>query len=254
MAAPVYEANSYTGAFGTSVAVTKPTGVVSGDLLIGICTSDDTGATADTWSTAESGWTKEGEVGDATTDVKAAIFTKIAGGSEPASYTFDATVSTRINAWVLRISGADTTTPLNVGLVTTAGSDTTALVITAGTTTVADCLCIAVAAYDGGDSGGFDWTGTGWTEIEERRRNFGNALGLTSGWAILTQATAGAVQQPTCSTVDPIADGMSGLFIAIAPPAAAGDITHWNVVALADISALNEVTAANISAINDVTF
>lgn len=67
---------------GTAVEVTKPTGVASGDLLLAFCTSQ--GST--TW-TGDTGFTEVRDVAGAPT---LRVAYKVAGGSEPATYTFTA--------------------------------------------------------------------------------------------------------------------------------------------------------------------
>lgn len=260
MALPVYQSDQFATLSSSSsgdVTVTAPVSIASGDLLLAVCASDSANTATERWTTAESGWTKEGEAGNATTDCHIALFSKIATGSEPADYTFSCTVETSLDmvVWVIRITGADTTTPLHLGWVDNDNNATTDnLTITTGTTTINDCLCFAGAVYDGGDSNGLLWTGTGWVETAQRIVN--TALtGVSAGWALLDQATAGAVQEPTVEAISNLVDGFEGFFIAIAPAAAASsDISAWNDVAYANISAVNEVTAANISALNEITF
>lgn len=71
----------------TSVGVTKPTGTTSGDwMAVAIATPTTVGITA------PSGWTQQAQV--AATGVTLTIFQKLAGGAEPASYTFTFASST----------------------------------------------------------------------------------------------------------------------------------------------------------------
>lgn len=82
---------SSTSSAATSCNVAKPTGVVSGDVMIAIVTYD---GSADV--VTASGWT---EIGNANgSDITAHILYKVAGGSEPASYTFSVVNSHAIGA------------------------------------------------------------------------------------------------------------------------------------------------------------
>ena len=91
----------------TSVAVTKPTGVASGDLVIGVARANNASAMSST------DFTTEVFDLDAVGGYRLALYYKIAGGSEPASYTFTGTASNNMDAAVIRVSGADTTTPFD---------------------------------------------------------------------------------------------------------------------------------------------
>lgn len=65
----------------SSLTINKPTGVQSGDLLISLCCS---GNQLSGW-TGDTGWT---EVIDQGTGISIRVAYLVAGGSEPASYTF----------------------------------------------------------------------------------------------------------------------------------------------------------------------
>lgn len=98
-----------TAAASTTVAVTKPTGVAIGDLLLGICGAGNPSRTF----TAPSGFS---EVAD-TNGVEVA--TRTADGSEGASFTFTADLSDTLLGAVVRISRWTTVT---VGAVTNSGN------------------------------------------------------------------------------------------------------------------------------------
>lgn len=117
-AGPYTSTFTYTGNTGTvsSVTVNKPGNTVSGDLLIafmGMTTS-----TARTW-TQPSGWT---EVADQNATPNVAVSYKVAGGSEPASYTFTPSAGSVLYCVIVKISngtydtigtfGTTTTSPL----------------------------------------------------------------------------------------------------------------------------------------------
>lgn len=69
----------------TALTVNKPSGVISGDVLYFIVWHSDSGVT----STTPSGWALQERRVDSTNFVVAELYMKVAGGSEPASYTLD---------------------------------------------------------------------------------------------------------------------------------------------------------------------
>lgn len=100
---PVVESFSTTSsdAAASSFTIDKPSGTVSGDILL---LSVAFGGTSSAAVTLLSGWTR---LSPDTNRVDHCLF-KVAGGSEPASYTFDYTVTTGRHAVVLhRISGGN---------------------------------------------------------------------------------------------------------------------------------------------------
>jgi hypothetical protein len=99
-------ATSSTSSAATSRSVTKPTGVVSGDVMIAVVTYD---GSADV--VTASGWT---ELGSATgSDITAHVLYRVAGGSEGASYTFSVVNSHAIGASITAYYNVDTTTPID---------------------------------------------------------------------------------------------------------------------------------------------
>lgn len=75
-------------AINTAVTVTKPTGTAAGDILLAIC-GNNFGMSTDI--TAPAGWAMLHSVNDGLAGLGGAhlrVFTKVAGASEPASYTF----------------------------------------------------------------------------------------------------------------------------------------------------------------------
>jgi hypothetical protein len=75
-------------AINTAVTVTKPTGVVAGDVLVAICGNNAGTSNA---ITAPAGWALLHSVNDGLAGLGGShlrVFTKVAGASEPANYTF----------------------------------------------------------------------------------------------------------------------------------------------------------------------
>lgn len=105
MAAPVVASSSTNSNAGTSVVVTKPTGVAVGDVLVAIVTAYDTGSfDLDT----PSGWTRQ-HYPSSPTNRRWALYTKIAnsGDVSASDYTFSTGgVANAIVAGIARVTGA----------------------------------------------------------------------------------------------------------------------------------------------------
>ena len=130
----------------TSEDLGKPTGTVSGDLLlavIGFAEGDGNSFTI----TPPSGWTQRLFVkeGSDTTFVGLGVWSKIAGGSEPTTYTFTSSHGVTWSGGILRISGHDPTTFFNTSASTNINNSTSSSQNAPSvTTTVNDCLILRI--------------------------------------------------------------------------------------------------------------
>jgi type II secretory pathway pseudopilin PulG len=125
----------------TSVVVTKPSGTSSGDLLIAAVATDGS-----TTFPTQSGWT-ELDQGSNGTEVTLGAWYKIAGGSEPANYTFNWTGSQQAYGWMMRFSGHDASDPIDYPPST--GSDSDSFPTSPSvTTTVNNCIILRLGAFD----------------------------------------------------------------------------------------------------------
>jgi hypothetical protein len=113
-----------------TLTINKPTGVVAGDVLVAIVTVNNTGGIT------SSGWTVVQTEDSGSNSCVALV--KVAGGSEPTSYTFSYT-GTTAKDWLGHIaaySGVDNTTPVDVsGKLATTSSQATFDVPTPSVTT-----------------------------------------------------------------------------------------------------------------------
>lgn len=140
----VYESHATTQQTSRGVAcnAAKPSGVVSGDLLIAFATTRRNGSASHTVS----GWTQVSLQNQANLIV-ASVWYKIAGPSEPSTYAFDHSASG--SSWIVtivRFSGHDPSTPINVfGLETNNNTSPQSPSIT---TTVANCLLLRLLLKD----------------------------------------------------------------------------------------------------------
>ncbi|OCC25314.1 hypothetical protein MB02_01175 [Croceicoccus estronivorus] len=109
-----------------TITVDKPDGTEAGDLLVALMHQN--GATNRTWS-GDSGWAERADPG---TVPSIRIATKIAGASEPGSYTFTTNINCSKRAVILRIPGAAWDT---IGAITTytgSANITAASIVAAG--------------------------------------------------------------------------------------------------------------------------
>lgn len=115
MAIVVESSASNTATASTSLTITKPSGTVSGDVLVAFVNMVRSSAI----NTPPSGWTTIEASG---AYAYSHVYWKVAGASEPSSYTWDEGVSTNWAGVIFRLSGVDPTTQLDAATVT--GEDT----------------------------------------------------------------------------------------------------------------------------------
>ena len=214
----------------TSFVLTKPAGVTTGDLLMLIVGLDDSNTQVDSIDTP-SGWTQQSQLGDGSNDIRQAIFTRVATGSEGATETV--TMTGTADFWAgfyLRITGADVASII----IGSADYTTSAATITSPTvtTTDADSLVIAVASGDGSDTGPFTVSGTGWPSTLPSGQDSVSAGQTSVGAhvAFLTRevGTPGAANTLTWTLGS--TDGANGVAIVLPPsgpdvPTASGAVT-----------------------------
>ncbi len=199
---------------GSAITIGKPSGTVSGDLLIAFIGTD-----GNTEFHTSSGWARVEEsntsAGNKTTCV---VYFLVAGGSEPSDYTFTGgSNQTRIGT-IVRISGQAASGFIDVSGIDNTGDSTTPTSPTV-TTTVVDCLVFCFYSQDDEQEGLTHPSGT--TEHIDQDNGGGANPGCTIGLASYTQAAAGATGTKAWSgggTTQWVA-----MQVAIAPVAAAAD-------------------------------
>jgi hypothetical protein len=107
-----YRSAASAGVSSGNLAISKPTGTVSGDFMIASIAVRPNTATI----TAPSGWTlvrllvnSNDPVGEAQ-----AVYRLLAGGSEPSSYTWTISANTGAVGGILTFTGVNTSTPINI--------------------------------------------------------------------------------------------------------------------------------------------
>ena len=200
MAVPVLEGFTGNTVIGVvspadnTITLTKPPGVVAGDLLVLIAMSDDTGATNDFQPVA--GFDNPIKAfGTTTGRVAFSMYSRIADGSEAATEDVVEFGANDKVGWYLRISGARAISPIvDVG-VPDRESNAQLHTIDGITTTEADSLAIYMLAFDTGfGSFSIDTGGPAWAEIDQ----------LAS--RPVTNGCSGTIGQKTIAAVGPTGD------------------------------------------------
>ena len=220
---PVLEtwlASDTAGATATNLDLTKPSGVVTGNLLIIIVGSDDATDTIQ-FSMADGAWTKDGEAGGGDADAHIGMFWKISTGDETSTQAVTAASADEMYGWYLRLSGAHASTPIHASDYTGNDVPATSFDIAGVTTTVDECRIFYALGFDGADGDPFSISGTGFTETDEHESGTGaNDAGGVFGEKDMG-ATQGATGTATVGTS--ISDGAASFQFAIAPPTAGPD-------------------------------
>lgn len=174
-----------------SVVIGKPTGVVSGDLLVLTAHLDGFHSPP----TPPAGFTQI--VNTAFTNAQMVIWAKVAGSSEPSSYTVSGIVGSEESVISLaRVTGADTSVSAAAafdGPAQTAGGQSPTPTCPTLTTTAGDELVLVPFAkdrvYTGADADDTD-NPAGTTMVYRRNSGGTSGTGVTGGLATFVQATA----------------------------------------------------------------
>jgi len=97
-----------SGILASSLAITKPTGLVAGDVMVATTSIVGTGAI-----TAPAGWTAITNTTQGSA-IRQFSWYKVAGASEAASYTFGLPLASEASGGIVAYSGVETSNPLNV--------------------------------------------------------------------------------------------------------------------------------------------
>lgn len=211
MAAPVVASESWNEAFASSVVVTKPTGTASGDRLVvhGLIQSVSTAPVF----TPPAGWTLVDSYAYTNQGLYPSlevVLTKVAGGSEPASYTFTSTPGDFFGFQIVRITGASASLGPNSKTSKTTG---TTLDFPSVTTAAADSLILL-----------FGWTSfipsSSWADTvpSGTTRLTQPTTGKGYGGARFVQATAGATGTKTVAAGGSLASDLQGVGFTVAIP------------------------------------
>ena len=214
-AIPVIASSSYRELTDDTCRTVKPTGTVSGDLIVLICGHDRVNPGASDWA-LPTDFTLVQEKASNGADVDLAVFYKVAEASEPDSYlVYTGGAAITCGMWALRITGQHAT-PLNV---VAGGSIVVGNTITdtSITTTADSCLAFAVGLFEGSDGGPIDAiTGTGWASVAVAEDEWGaGAAGAAIVYDTKAIPTAGATENCVIDWAGTVSDGNVGFQFAI---------------------------------------
>ena len=128
----------------STVAVTKPAGTASGDVLVA-CLALNGGSVSSTGVPA--GWTRIAAV-TAITNPHVFGYYKVAGDAEPASYSWTLTGAVANGAGIARYSGVDTTAPLDAAATTVTAPAATSASLPGVTTVTANAMLASCMALN----------------------------------------------------------------------------------------------------------
>lgn len=184
MAVPTYQNFTEAKDDGSIIVLDKPAGVVENDLMIAAISMEYRGD--DHSFLVPTGWTILEELNFGN-DVFFGVYYKVAGASEPATYTFTDTVDGEdAYSFIVRISGNDRTTPINVSSGFATGNTNTPT-CSSVTTTLDDCLVLRMFGAEKDDitEDGGEPAGTTVITVDEN-------TDVSAGAAYESQAVAGA--------------------------------------------------------------
>ncbi len=181
-----------TVALATSLVIDKPTGTVSGDVMIAIFAIDG----QDNTGSGPAGWTRF-QRSNNTSALTVDGYVKVAGASEPANYTFTTSgLATRLAGGITTYTGVDNSNAVNVSGGNTQADNSTTCGVGAITTTVNNTRVGVALAMDHADTR--TWTPpTSYTEQYDIAIDgiLTNAISLE--YSDITQATAGTTGSPS---------------------------------------------------------
>lgn len=184
-----------TGSTGgaTTLTISKPTGTGTGQLLVaGITVAGGTGETV----TPPSGWSLIRRT-DNSTVLSVLSYYKITGGSEPASYVFTFSPSAKATGGIVRYTGIDTASPIDLSSTNNSGATSNTSVV-ANTITTSGQQEIVLGIF--GSTARTTFTApTGMTEAFDVQNGTSANAGPTIEVAAVTQATMGATGNKTAT-------------------------------------------------------
>jgi hypothetical protein len=130
------------GSNGTSLIIGKPASTAAGDLLVAAVATDGNNTSS---LAPPAGWNVV-NVAERSGKVTFGVWWKIAGASESNSYTFNWSNNEQAYGWIMRFTGQDPASPINVDSMSTGKSASPPS--PSVTTTVADTLILRLGGFD----------------------------------------------------------------------------------------------------------
>jgi hypothetical protein len=126
-----------TGSGATSIAINAPAGLVSGDVMLASIDAEGGGTI-----TAPTGWSSTNLVSGGSNVGFKGVYFKVAGASEPSSYSWNLSTSRKAVGTILDYVGVENTTPIEVKSGTAQGANGTSDNANQITTNVANTMVI----------------------------------------------------------------------------------------------------------------
>ena len=191
----------------TSITLTKPNDIVTGDLLIILVGNDDI-TSLDQWDNTTNkptGFTFIQTDGTFNTDCHYGSFWRVADGTEGATINITSSRNANYYGFYIHIKGAHVTAPIgNLGASALESALTTNTL--GGITGNADDLGIYINSFDGGDGLPFSVSGSGWVLDDEVQVS---TSGLTVSGSFGTKIYSSTAAQDTTITAS-VPDGQAG--------------------------------------------
>ena len=208
----------------TTLTIDTPSGIVVGEWLLMSAYNDSIGAGPE-FADNVTDWNFIGSFGDGSSDAHIGLWWKVADGGEGTDVTVTSANAEEWGGHMLRISGADTTAPIDASGSNIDGGSGNPKDFTGITTTVVDTLVVYFIACDGSDTSPMTLsTLNGWAATDEID-DLGNTdetsggVGRSFGSRDIATASATGDIEVTLGS----GDGAVGVLIAIAPGEAVTD-------------------------------
>jgi len=221
--------------------------ISAGDLLIGILVTDGTTEThtspdSDSWTAIQK------DITDGT-NMTASTWWKTASGSE-GTLTFGCGSSEEMIAWVLRITGHNSSAPVDSNSASSSGDDQTPVCPTMTTQYNNELLLRIFGADDADGDNGDQWSDTARTTthiISDQNTD----TDVSGAFGTQEMASAGSVSTETYTMA--AVEEWASFTIGIREPSAGwANIAKVSGVAVADFAKVNNVAVASIAKVNGV--
>ena len=204
----------------SSISATKPANIGTGDLIIAHVTRFDIGSTV----TPADSWTLVSNLSVSTTAPQSLVYRRIATGSEPSTYDFSFSSSTRNYVSILRITGQDEVSPVSASSGQANSSASTTITAPTLTPTANNLILFFTASSTGfATVSGYTLT-TSSPSFTESYDSATGGLGYSMAYGLRPESTATGSATATAS----ISIRSIGQMIAIAPSTAVATGSVFN--------------------------
>ncbi len=243
-------ARTSTTSSSTSLTISKPSGVVAGDIMIANIATQGNNIAA-----TSSGWTRitSAALGGSATKYGTLLY-KIAGSAEASSYSFSLGTGTTGGAGaIIAFSGVDNTNPFDVATGTISTSTSTSVTASSITTVTPNTVVIMFGQAVGVTGGSStSWSSSSWRTatspgtLSEKYDAQQSTRRVSVGAAWALKSTAGSTGAGSATIASSVGNG--GILIALRPRAT--DITRPTVSSTTPTSnATGVATGTNITAV-----